>query len=188
MAHKQNRNSQEICRLSWFLMEMDEGQVKEGRTNGRILNEIVHFMDFIDNDPTNKYLDHNIKFNCNHGIMEGRVIMASDDRHYVEQHFKKLIKNREATAIDRNLTKKFLVLYKKGNSLITLSIVHEKEIQWSYDVRLNEKPMQAHIRDGIVQRQTTILFEHESDELMETQLNALKDRFFNSVSIVFISF
>lgn len=83
MSCKEKAKPVEICRMSWFLIEMDEGQSKGGKINGRIAFGIIHSMDIIDNESTYMYINRKVRFNWNHAIMEGRVKMASDDRSYL---------------------------------------------------------------------------------------------------------
>ncbi|KAM7351550.1 early boundary activity 3 [Cochliomyia hominivorax] len=178
MSYKTQRKSQEICRMSWFLIEMDEGQSKGGKINGRIVYGVIHSIDLIDNESTYMYINRKVRFNWNHAIIEGRVKLASDDRYFIEQQFKALTKSNEEAMLNLNLSKRFLVQYNKGANTIAHAIVHQKEIVWPKDDFQNSIIREVLIRDGKIQRMATVLYVNDSDDLMQKELDVLKTRCF----------
>lgn len=182
MSYKTQTKSQEICRMSWFLIEMDEGQSKGGKINGRIVYGVIHSIDLIDRDSTYMYINRKVRFNWNHAIIEGRVKLASDDRYFIEQQFKSLTKSNEEAVLNQNLSKRFLVLYNKGVNTIVHAIVHQKEIVWPKEDFQNSTIREVLIRDGKIQRMATVLHVNDSDDLMQKELDVLKTRCFEGVS------
>ncbi|XP_061399108.1 early boundary activity protein 3-like [Musca vetustissima] len=171
-------NSREICRMSWFLIEMDEGQSKGGKENGRIVYGVIHSIDLVDNDSTNMYINRRVRFNWNHAIIEGRVKLASDDRYFIEQQFKTLTKNNEGVILKQRLSKRYLVQFNKGANTIVHAIVHQKEIVWPKEDFQNSTIREVLIRDGKIQRMATVLHVSESDDLIQKELDMLKARCF----------
>ncbi|KAI8124919.1 hypothetical protein FF38_06809 [Lucilia cuprina] len=179
MSSKAKSNSQEICRMSWFLIEMDEGQSNGGKINGRIIYGVIHSIDIIDSDSTYMYINRKVRFNWNHAIIEGRVKLASDDRYFVEQQFKNLSKSNEDAMKNLSLSKRFLVQYNKGAGTMVHAIVHQKEVVWPTDNFENSNIKEVLIRDGKIQRMATVLHVNDSDDLMQKELDVLKSRCFD---------
>ncbi|XP_075152850.1 early boundary activity 3 isoform X2 [Haematobia irritans] len=170
--------SQEICRMSWFLIEMDEGQSKGGKENGKIVYGVIHSIDLVDNDSSNMYVNRRVRFNWNHAIIEGRVKLASDDRFFIEQQFKTLTKNNEEIILKEKFSKRYLVQYNKGSNTIVHAVVHQKEIVWPKEDFNSISIREVLIRDDKIQRMATVLYVSDSDDLIQKELDILKTRCF----------
>ncbi|XP_065356932.1 early boundary activity protein 3 [Calliphora vicina] len=168
--------------MSWFLIEMDEGQSKGGKINGRVVFGIIHSMDIIDNESKYMYLNRKVRFNWNHAILEGRVKVASDDRLFVEQHLKDLAKNNAIAMRNLNQSKRFLVQFIKGANTIVHTIVHEREVFWPADLE-NPHIEEVLVRDDEFRKMAKVLYVNDSDDLMQKELDALKAKCFDEVFI-----
>lgn len=173
-----NFNSNEICRMSWFLIEMDEGLSKGRPANGKRLYCIIHSVDLIDGDSSNMYINRIVKFNRNHAIVQGKVVLASDDRLFVERQMKQLTLNAEDAILLPENDRRFLVQYSKGAYSVVHAIIHQKEICWPQGDLSNQR--EVLVRDGKIQRLATVLYSHESDEKVQNELQKLKTSCFES--------
>lgn len=71
-------------RLSWFLAEVDEGSMKNGKANGRKRLCVLHSMELLETDVSDKYMTRFVEFRINGMKLEAKLILAADERKLVD--------------------------------------------------------------------------------------------------------
>ncbi|XP_060663419.1 early boundary activity protein 3 [Drosophila nasuta] len=71
-------------RLSWFLAEIDEGVADNGKANGKKRLCVLHSMELLEADVSDKYMTRFVEFRLNGKRLEAKLILASDDRKVVD--------------------------------------------------------------------------------------------------------
>uniref|UniRef100_A0A1A9WKQ2 Uncharacterized protein n=1 Tax=Glossina brevipalpis TaxID=37001 RepID=A0A1A9WKQ2_9MUSC len=162
------------CRMSWFLIETDEGLClgANKEPNGKRFFVIIHSMELIDDESENMYVDRKVRFMWKQEIVEGKIRFASDERDYVN-HELKILQQDEAqddAVVQSNKPKSFIVQYRRGTDALIYRILSEKE---------NGEDMSKNVvLEDYMPNVAKILYMNESQELLLQELNLLKKKCF----------
>uniref|UniRef100_A0A1B0FQY0 Uncharacterized protein n=1 Tax=Glossina morsitans morsitans TaxID=37546 RepID=A0A1B0FQY0_GLOMM len=170
-----DETAQEYCRMSWFLIETDEGLClgSNKQPNGKRFLVIIHSMELIDEQSENMYVDRKVRFMWKQGIVEGKIRLASDERDSVDNELKMLQENEAENAVSQsNKPNSYIVQYRRGTDAIIYRILHEK-------VSAEDMQKSVVLEDDIPYV-AKILYMNESQELLLQELNLLKDKCFEA--------
>ncbi|KAL9924446.1 early boundary activity 3 isoform 1-T1 [Glossina fuscipes fuscipes] len=170
-----DETAQEYCRMSWFLIETDEGLClgSNKQPNGKRFLVIIHSMELIDDESDNMYVDRKVRFMWKQGIVEGKIRLASDERDSVDNELKMLQENEAGNAVSQShKPNNYIVQYRRGTDTIIYRILREKESV--------EDMQKSVILEDDIPYVAKILYMNESQELLLQELNLLKDKCFEA--------
>ncbi|KAI9586472.1 hypothetical protein GQX74_002319 [Glossina fuscipes] len=170
-----DETAQEYCRMSWFLIETDEGLClgSNKQPNGKRFLVIIHSMELIDDESDNMYVDRKVRFMWKQGIVEGKIRLASDERDSVDNELKMLQENEAGNVVSQShKPNNYIVQYRRGTDTIIYRILREKESV--------EDMQKSVILEDDIPYVAKILYMNESQELLLQELNLLKDKCFEA--------
>lgn len=176
-------NKKDVCRMAWYLIEVDQSEISHNKDDeGKMMYGIIHWIELIDKDYPNIYVDKLVRFNWNHAIVKGKVRLASDDRHYVEGHLQALTSNKGEAQLRNNRERSYLLQFVRNSTTVVQRIVYEQEILWPSDLQDSNCTEVMISDDGNINRIARIVDSDLQHAKLQKQLARLKDDCFQKVS------
>ncbi|EDV57758.1 early boundary activity protein 3 [Drosophila erecta] len=162
-------------RLSWFLAEVDDGLMKDGKPNGRRRLCVLHSMELLESDVSDKYMTRFVEFRVNGMVLEAKLILAADERRLVDAALLSMSKEEREDAISQQLLVQYTENEKAGERLIQ-KLVSPNNVMWlSTKPELKGNPLVS-LAPGCIAH---VLYAYESRDYMEKILLHLKARSFD---------
>ncbi|XP_017043689.1 early boundary activity protein 3 [Drosophila ficusphila] len=162
-------------RLSWFLAEVDEGLMKDGKSNGHPRLCVLHSMELLESDVSDKYMTRFVEFRVNGMVLEAKLILAADERRLVDAALLSLSKEQREDASAQQL----LVQYsesEKGGERLVQKLVSPNNVMWiSTKPELKGNPL-VRLAPGCIAH---VLYAYDQRDYMEKLLLHLKARSFD---------
>ncbi|KAM8717980.1 hypothetical protein ACLKA7_004652 [Drosophila subpalustris] len=163
-------------RLSWFLAEVDEGSMKSGKPNGRRRLCVLHSMELLETDVSDKYMTRFVEFRINGVKLEAKLILAADERKLVDAALLSLSREQREEEHD---ARQMLVQYTEedaaGKRLVQKMISPHRVVWLSTKPELGGTPL-VKLGPGLVGH---VLYAYEQRDYMEKVLLNLKARCFD---------
>ncbi|XP_030383274.1 early boundary activity protein 3 [Scaptodrosophila lebanonensis] len=160
-------------RMSWFLAEVDEGSLKNGRPTGRTALCVLHSMELVESDVSDKYMTRFVEFRMNNTILEAKLILAADERKLVDAALVAMSKERRSEAEEQLL----LVQYCEDNGKrLVHKLVPQHKVTWLSTNKLLKGTAVVKLENGCLAH---ILYAYEQRDRMEKVLLHLKARCFD---------
>ncbi|KAH8412127.1 hypothetical protein KR009_000006 [Drosophila setifemur] len=162
-------------RMSWFLAEVDEGKMENGKANGQTRLCVLHSMELLETDVSDKYMSRFVEFRVNGNVVEAKLILAADDRRLVDAALLTMSQEeREDTNADQLLVQ-YSDMGKTGERLIQ-KIVSSNSVRWlSKKPEPDATPMVS-LRPGCIAH---VLHAYDNRDYMEKMMLHLKARSFD---------
>ncbi|XP_043662617.1 early boundary activity protein 3 [Drosophila teissieri] len=162
-------------RLSWFLAEVDDGLMKDGKPNGRRRLCVLHSMELLESDVSDKYMTRFVEFRVNGMVLEAKLILAADERRLVDAALLSMSKEERDEASAQQLLVQYTENEKAGERLIQ-KLVSPNNVMWlSTKPELKGNPLVS-LAPGCIAH---VLYAYESRDYMEKILLHLKARSFD---------
>ncbi|EDW87663.1 early boundary activity protein 3 [Drosophila yakuba] len=162
-------------RLSWFLAEVDDGLMKDGKPNGRRRLCVLHSMELLESDVSDKYMTRFVEFRVNGMVLEAKLILAADERRLVDAALLSMSKEEREDASAQQLLVQYTENEKAGERLIQ-KLVSPNNVMWlSTKPELKGNPLVS-LAPGCIAH---VLYAYESRDYMEKILLHLKARSFD---------
>ncbi|ALC38122.1 CG15634 [Drosophila busckii] len=164
-------------RLSWFLAEVDEGCLKQGQPNGSRQLCVLHSMELLESDVSDKYMTRIVKFRLEGKQVEAKLILAADERKLVDAALLSMSKEQRDYEHDKQL----LVQYTEdetsacGPRLVQKLMSAQRVVWLSSNPELGGTPV-IKVAPGCLGH---MLYTHEGRDHMEKMLLHLKARCFD---------
>ncbi|KAH8377204.1 hypothetical protein KR093_004146, partial [Drosophila rubida] len=163
-------------RLSWFLAEIDEGIAENGKANGKKRLCVLHSMELLEANVSDKYMTRFVEFRLNGKRLEAKLILASDDRKVVDAALESM-KNEPRDEEDD--ARQMLVQYDEedetGKRIIQKMISPLRVVWLSTNPELGGTPL-VKLGEGCIAH---VLNAYEQRDYMEKMLLHLKARCFD---------
>lgn len=177
-------NKHKPCRLSWYLVEINEGLYEGGESNDNLLYIIVNLFEVTDKDPTNMYISRRLRFRQKSVSLEGQLILASDNYSLIKNQLKVITNDYKQTVFKRNQLKLLLVQYQKNERCVVQRIINENEVIRDESGSLSLEEILLY--DGEELQMAKVLHINKSYDLMLKKLDTLKAECFGEVSYFLI--
>jgi len=105
-------------RLSWFLAEVDDGSMKNGKPNGQPRLCVLHSMELLESDVSDKYMTRFVEFRVNGMVLEAKLILAADERRLVDAALLSMSKVEREDANAQQLLVQYTDNEKSGERLV----------------------------------------------------------------------
>ncbi|EDW75553.1 uncharacterized protein Dwil_GK23754 [Drosophila willistoni] len=165
------QNGGAATRLSWFLAEVDEGSMKTGRPSGHSRLCVLHSMELLESDVSDKYMTRFVEFRVNGMVVEAKLILAADDRKLVDAALVTMSKVRREESNARQL----LVQYTENEELVQKLISPSRVVWLSTKPELGGTPL-VKLGPGCIAH---VLYAYDQRDYMEKILLNLKARCFD---------
>ncbi|EDW54261.1 early boundary activity protein 3 [Drosophila sechellia] len=162
-------------RLSWFLAEVDDGLMKDGKPNGRRRLCVLHSMELLESDVSDKYMTRFVEFRVNGMVLEAKLILAADERRLVDAALLSMSKEEREDAVGQQLLVQYTENEKAGERLIQKLVSPNDVMLLSTKPELKGNPLVS-LAPGCIAH---ILYAYESRDYMEKILLHLKARSFD---------
>eukprot|EP00099_Drosophila_melanogaster_P017885 NP_608850.1 early boundary activity 3 [Drosophila melanogaster] len=162
-------------RLSWFLAEVDDGLMKDGKPNGRRRLCVLHSMELLESDVSDKYMTRFVEFRVNGMVLEAKLILAADERRLVDAALLSMSKEEREDAGGQQLLVQYTENEKAGERLIQKLVSPNNVMLLSTKPELKGNPL-VRLAPGCIAH---ILYAYESRDYMEKILLHLKARSFD---------
>ncbi|EDX03733.1 early boundary activity protein 3 [Drosophila simulans] len=162
-------------RLSWFLAEVDDGLMKDGKPNGRRRLCVLHSMELLESDVSDKYMTRFVEFRVNGMVLEAKLILAADERRLVDAALLSMSKEEREDAGGQQLLVQYTENEKAGERLIQKLVSPNDVMLLSTKPELKGNPLVS-LAPGCIAH---ILYAYESRDYMEKILLHLKARSFD---------
>ncbi|EDV99243.1 early boundary activity protein 3 [Drosophila grimshawi] len=163
-------------RLSWFLAEVDAGSMQNGRPNGKRRLCVLHSMELLESDVSDKYMTRFVEFRINGKKLEAKLILAADERRLVDAALVAMSKEQRD---DDDNVRQLLVQYNEedasGNRLVHKIISPQCPDWLSTKPNLSSTPL-VKLGPGCIGH---VLYTYEQRDYMEKVLLHLKARCFD---------
>ncbi|XP_068147115.1 early boundary activity protein 3 [Drosophila tropicalis] len=166
-----SQNGGAATRLSWFLAEVDEGSMKSGRPSGQSRLCVLHSMELLESDVSDKYMTRFVEFRVNGMVVEAKLILAADDRKLVDAALVTMSKVRREESNARQL----LVQYTENEELVQKLISPSRVVWLSTKPELGGTPL-VKLGPGCIAH---VLYAYDQRDYMEKILLNLKARCFD---------
>ncbi|KAH8353286.1 hypothetical protein KR084_010121 [Drosophila pseudotakahashii] len=162
-------------RLSWFLAEVDDGSMKDGKPNGQPRLCVLHSMELLESDVSEKYMTRFVEFRVNGMVLEAKLILAADERRLVDAALLSMSKEEREDASAQQLLVQYTENEKAGERLVQ-KLVSPNNVMWiSTKPELKGNPLVS-LAPGCIAH---VLYAYESRDYMEKILLHLKARSFD---------
>jgi len=162
-------------RLSWFLAEVDDGSMKNGKPNGQPRLCVLHSMELLESDVSDKYMTRFVEFRVNGMVLEAKLILAADERRLVDAALLSMSKVEREDANAQQLLVQYTDNEKSGERLVQ-KLVSPNNVMWiSTKPELKGNPLVS-LAPGCIAH---VLYAYESRDYMEKILLHLKARSFD---------
>ncbi|XP_017116399.1 early boundary activity protein 3 [Drosophila elegans] len=164
-------------RLSWFLAEVDDGSMTSGKPNGRRRLCVLHSMELLESDVSDKYISRFVEFRVNGMVVEAKLILAADERRLVDAALLSMSREEREDASAQQL----LVQYTEsdeagGGDRLVQKLVSPNKVMWmSTKPELKGNPLVS-LAPGCIAH---VLYAYEQRDYMEKMLLHLKARSFD---------
>ncbi|EDW64283.1 early boundary activity protein 3 [Drosophila virilis] len=171
-----NTGAAAATRLSWFLAEVDDGSMKNGKPNGKKRFCILHSMELLETDVSDKYMTRFVEFRVNGIKLEAKLILAADERKLVDAALLSMSKQQRDEEDD---VRQLLVQYNEedaaGKRLVQKMISPHRVVWLSTKPELGGTPL-VKLSPGCIAH---VLYAYEQRDYMEKVLLHLKARCFD---------
>ncbi|XP_020802229.1 early boundary activity protein 3 [Drosophila serrata] len=162
-------------RLSWFLAEVDDGSMKNGKPNGQPRLCVLHSMELLETDVSDKYMTRFVEFRVNGMVLEAKLILAADERRLVDAALLSMSKEQRENANARQLLVQYTENEESGERLVQ-KLVSPDSVMWmSAKPELKGTPLVS-LGPGCIAH---VLYAYDQRHYMEKILLHLKARSFD---------
>ncbi|KAH8403089.1 hypothetical protein KR222_004666 [Zaprionus bogoriensis] len=169
---------QPTTRLSWFLAEVDEGALNNGKANGRKRYCVLHSMELLEQDVSDKYMTRFVEFRLNGVKLEAKLILAADERRLVEAALVAMSREKRDEEED---AQQMLVQYEEEDAAgrrLVQKMTSPLRVTWlSTKPEMGATPIVKLAPDCIAH----VLYAYEQRDCMEKVMLYLKTRCFDHV-------
>ncbi|SPP80059.1 early boundary activity protein 3 [Drosophila guanche] len=168
-------NGPAATRLSWFLAEVDEGSMKNGEPNGQPQLCVLHSMELLESDVSEKYMTRFVEFRVNGMVLEAKLILAADERRLVDAALASMSKEQREESSARQLLVQYTENEEAGDRLVQ-KLVSPSNVVWlSTKPELKCNPLVS-LGPGCIAH---VLYSYDQRDYMEKVLLHLKARCFD---------
>ncbi|XP_017857135.1 PREDICTED: early boundary activity protein 3 [Drosophila arizonae] len=171
-----NAGAAAATRLSWFLAEVDEGAMDNGEPNGKKRYCVLHSMELLETDVSDKYMTRFVEFRVNGVKLEAKLILAADERKLVDAALLAMSKEQQDEEDD---ARQLLVQYNEEDAAgerLVHKLLSPSRVAWlSTKPELGGTPL-VKLGPGCIGH---VLYAYEKRNYMEKVLLHLKARCFD---------
>ncbi|XP_016974157.1 early boundary activity protein 3 [Drosophila rhopaloa] len=162
-------------RLSWFLAEVDDGSMTSGKPNGQRRLCVLHSMELLESDVSDKYMTRFVEFRVNGMVVEAKLILAADERRLVDAALLSMSKEEREDESAQQLLVQYTENEEAGERLVQ-KLVSPNNVMWmSTKPELKGSPLVS-LAPGCIAH---VLYAYEQRDYMEKILLHLKARSFD---------
>ncbi|EDV33335.1 uncharacterized protein Dana_GF21376, isoform B [Drosophila ananassae] len=162
-------------RLSWFLAEVDDGAMSNGKPNGHPRLCVLHSMELLETDVSEKYMTRFVEFRVNGMVLEAKLILAADERRLVDAALLSMSKEQREDSNSKQLLVQYTENEEAGERLVH-KLASPNNVRWlSAKPELANTPLVS-LSPGCVAH---VLYAYDNRDYMEKLLLHMKTRCFD---------